>query len=59
MKQHILKWCPVCDELIELKGSEETVTCDECRTVFRVDFDADFEDGEWRDCTRLLRQLPD
>lgn len=48
-------YCPECDTQIEVENSELFVTCEECKTLWRVDYDADFVDGMWRDRTELVQ----
>jgi Zn finger protein HypA/HybF involved in hydrogenase expression len=50
--------CPKCDEPIKVRENDFFVVCPQCRTEWRVDVDAEFVDGHWRDLTRLIPSNP-
>jgi hypothetical protein len=52
-----MRWqdCPICSEEIDTADHDENyeVKCS-CGARYRVDPDAEFDDGMWRDCTRIF-----
>ena len=46
--------CPECEAEVEhLPDNGELVTCGECNTLLRINYDAEFVDGRWVDRTTL------
>ena len=51
--------CPVCDEWISVTLDSENIDtndlkCPWCKTRLRLDADAEFENGSWRDLSKLV-----
>ncbi len=47
--------CPKCGEWIEiLPTTEKEFKCPWCNEVLRLDADAEFENGMWRDLSKLV-----
>lgn len=46
--------CPQCDHEILFHMNALTTQCQNCGARFKVEPDADFEDGSWRDRTGLV-----
>jgi hypothetical protein len=47
-------FCPKCDEEVEVRPDQDSVTCSHCQSSLRVDSDASFDDGIWHDRTKLF-----
>jgi hypothetical protein len=47
--------CPECDSDIECAENAKTVTCRDCKTQYRIDYDAEFDHGQWRNLTSLTK----
>jgi hypothetical protein len=48
------KFCPECDENIEIPDFAIQVICPECQNEWYIDADGEFVDGMWRDRTTLV-----
>lgn len=46
--------CPKCDHEILFHMNAPTTQCQNCGASFKVENDADFVDGSWRDLTSLV-----
>ena len=47
--------CPYCEDEVEIDGNELSGTCKSCGMPYKVDYDAEFIDGRWRDNTHLYK----
>lgn len=45
--------CPVCDDEFETDGNETIINCPSCGSHLKIDYDAEFIDGMWRDRTTI------
>lgn len=48
--------CPECDRDIELDYDYTKVTCPGCGALLKLDMDAEYVDGQWRNLSSLIRQ---
>jgi len=48
--------CPCCgsDVPVDYEQSPKHVRCPNCNALLNVDYDADLDDGAWRDLTKLI-----
>ncbi len=46
--------CPSCGETLEVGEFDSKVTCLECQNSWIVDRDAEFDNGSWRDLSKLI-----
>jgi len=48
--------CPCCGEdvPIDYNESPKKVNCPHCQACLTVDYDADLDNGEWKDLTKLV-----
>lgn len=49
--------CAYCQDEIEVDGNEREVICKSCGLLNRVNYDAEFIDGMWKDNTSLTKTI--
>lgn len=49
-------WCPACNDQVPIGEADHDriVFCPHCHAAYRVDVDAEWENGRWRDLTNLI-----
>jgi Zn finger protein HypA/HybF involved in hydrogenase expression len=45
--------CPKCGEPIMVEPQEQVLECPACKAKLDLVVDADYDEGTWRDCSRL------
>ncbi len=51
--------CPSCGAEVEWPSYQRMVFCPECGTLLELDVDAEFENGMWRDLSRVIAHKPE
>jgi hypothetical protein len=48
------RFCQTCDEELVIHPDDREIKCRNCMAIYRVDPDAEFVNGSWRDLTQLI-----
>ena len=53
--------CPVCGDevLVDVANPPKRIPCPECSAVHHLDLDAETDNGEWRDLSKLVVIMPE
>lgn len=48
-------FCPICGEELTVPFNAAWLNCDDCKARWKLNHDAEFVDGMWRNLTTLTR----